>query len=691
MQKKLIIELRSDLCAGTGKGFAQVIDIDTAVDAYGIPYIPGRRIKGCLRELAEDILHEDKETINKLFGVSGDYKFGSLSIGDARIKNYDSQLEQIRHTIGKNRNENNITPNDITELFCSVRSSTALENETVKDGSLRFVRVVNRVSPLDQEPMKFYADISFDDNDENIVEKLIKGLRNIGYHRNRGLGYVKCHLEEETPRTLKIEGTYGKESALEYLLYLESNLMLPASDANHSLDYIPGTSVLGALASKYLKQDGKTDEDGFTKLFLSNKVRFSNLYISDSDGTDYIPAPSFLAKIKAAGSEKESKIYNLVAEESSNEDRRSKGETTPQYKPLKKGYISWEKGYKEPKTEIVYHNAINTDDGGLYTQYCLSAGQYFKGRIEAPIELLEKLEPLFADGVVYLGRSKTAQYARCRIELINRKELNTDTSSFEAGKIAAFLCESDIVLLQDGRYTVQMEALCKALEESADVSIPVDSLNKFTNISSRVVSGYNAKWNLKKPQFPVIKAGSVVLFKVSEPKEAREGLEDCYFVGTKQNEGFGRVRLISDVEAMEVPNADESDGEELYCELLQAVKTQKENDKILEDGIKLADDKISKKSINASQIGRLTLMCKESADYNDFIRRINSIKTDDVREKALDCFGTEKLPEYIKEYIKGDWQNLQKLFRTALAVSKYKLKASVDKNNNQTAGGEDNE
>ena len=672
MRKKLIIELRSDLCAGNGKGFAQVIDVDTAVDAYGIPYIPGRRIKGCLRELAMDVLHEEKRNVEKLFGVSGNDRSGSLSVSDARIKDYDVQLDQIRYAI----NANKIKPNDITELFCSVRSATALEDETVKDNSLRFVRVVNRISPTDQKPLKFYADISFDDDDQETVSRLTKALRNIGYHRNRGLGYIKCSLEDaEDASSLQISPDYGiseeEPGVLTYLLYLESDLMLPASDANHSMDYIPGTSVLGALAGRYVKQFG---EEGFQELFLSNQVRFSNVYVSDRDGTDYRPAPGFLAKIKAARKEEGTGIHNQVAEEQQNEDLRSRGEEIPQYKPLKKGYFNWEKGYKEPDTEIVYHNALNSEDSGLFTQYCISAGQFYKGKIEAPGRLLAKLEPLFHDGVLYFGRSKTAQYARCRIVSVDMNAVKSETVNLEAGNIAAFLCESDVVLIKDGRYTVQLEDLCKELENAAGIRIPTASLNKFTNITSGVVSGYNAKWNLKKPQFPVIRAGSVVLFHVDETKS---DLADCYYIGEKQNEGFGRVRLLTNVKEMKVSEGSigGTEPEGSPGELLAAVEAQKENDRILEAAMELAL-KISKASINASQLGRLTLMCKESSSYDDFKKRFDSIKTDTTREKAQGLFSREKLSEELKT----DWKKQQKIYLKALTVSKYKLREGGENN-----------
>ena len=67
---KLIITLKSDLCAGSGYSYAGIIDNDICYDAFGIPYIAARRLKGCLREAAE-LIGLSEEEIRDLFGSGG--------------------------------------------------------------------------------------------------------------------------------------------------------------------------------------------------------------------------------------------------------------------------------------------------------------------------------------------------------------------------------------------------------------------------------------------------------------------------------------------------------------------------------------------------------------------------------------------------------------------------------------------
>ena len=44
------IRLLSDLCVADGGIYNSSIDTDICYDSYGLPFIPAKRIKGCLRE-----------------------------------------------------------------------------------------------------------------------------------------------------------------------------------------------------------------------------------------------------------------------------------------------------------------------------------------------------------------------------------------------------------------------------------------------------------------------------------------------------------------------------------------------------------------------------------------------------------------------------------------------------------------
>ncbi|MBQ7546568.1 MAG: hypothetical protein IJT41_06370 [Clostridia bacterium] len=654
MKKTLRITLLSDLCAGEGKHFAAVIDQDTALDAYGIPYIPARRIKGCMREVAE-MIGVGAETIDTLFGVSGTEE-GKLRLGQLRVKGY-AQL--IAPLLSGELTLSGSETNEIAEAFCTVRAQTAIEKDTLKDGSLRFIRVVNRYSPIDGEPLEFETVIEYPDDLNDIMNKICQGLRNIGYHRNRGLGWVRCTLEEIAADSVlphAVTFDHDQRYRLAYTIRLQSDLMLPAADANHSLSYIPGTSVLGALAAKY---NAKSDED-FNALFLSGKVCFGNAYISDAEGRDYRPAPRFLGRIKAATDPLDEGVQNILSDRISGSGKA--------FKPFKEGFITDDGTFQKPKTKIVYHNAVHAD--GLYMQFCLCAGQTFNGWIEAAGDAMEKLYPLFADGMLYFGRSKTAQYGRCEVigQPVPEKINAAEPILVPKGQIAAYVCESDVALCSYTG-TIGLETLEAYVKEkiARDDPLPFEILDE-SAAASRVISGYNAKWNLKKPQFPVISAGSALIFTMTQDASIPAEIQ----IGDKQGEGYGRLRLIPDAKAypnaQEAPNTDKPTADEPTVSKLQTIiEEDRREDMLLEnavrDGVKIA--------LNASQVGRLTLMCKQAGSYADFKKRIESIKTDKTRTIALHCFDLNKVTDAAAS---SDWKIQRKYILAALTVKKYQLR-----------------
>lgn len=663
MHKLLKITLKSDLCMGAGKHYAAVIDLDTALDEYGFPYIPARRLKGCLRQAAEEWF-EDPALINRLFGVSAGQNGGSLRVADARPENYE-QLTAARQ--GKAVTENA----RVSELFCTVRAQTAIENDTAKDGSLRFIRVVNHYSPLDDsKEQTFYADLNFDESNTQTVSEICACLRSIGYHRNRGLGAVRCELIDADDRAFAVKGEVADDNArycLNYTVRLDSDLMLPATDGSHSLDYIPGTSVLGLLAGRYAAQQGTgLDTAAFNELFYSNDVVFSNLYISNQNGCDSFPAPRFLCKIKAATAKEDLGIKNLLhemllREADESENGTAKG-TAKNYKPLKSGYIVSEKDCVNPAEKTVYHNAIS--GSGLYMQHCLCAGQFFRGRITADGKKLKVLAQLLCQSnVLNFGRSKTAQYSRCVLlnTVIEREAPQPEAPA--PGSYAAILLESDVLLTdQEG---VPMMGIMPLLRE---LNLSALYLRGETALASRTVSGYNAKWQLKKPQLCVYQAGSAVVFEVPDGYQLPKSFP---YLGKKCNEGFGKLRLIpnadsyftTEKEPIDTPDARKQATDPLKALLERAAL----RDRLMELAIKSAP--AVQKAIGKAQIGRLTLMLKEADSFEDFLERLNSIKTQKTRDAALSLFDGKKV---LAE--EESWETLKEYFQIKLTVAKFLAK-----------------
>ena len=101
---KIWIELLSDLCVSTGESYNSYIDTDVVYDDYGMPYIPGKRIKGCIREAALELVE---------FGV-------------ASKEAYDNTISQMKELIIQNYNHPSVVVWGIANEITIVSKSEEL-------------------------------------------------------------------------------------------------------------------------------------------------------------------------------------------------------------------------------------------------------------------------------------------------------------------------------------------------------------------------------------------------------------------------------------------------------------------------------------------------------------------------------------------------------------------------------------
>jgi CRISPR/Cas system CSM-associated protein Csm3 (group 7 of RAMP superfamily) len=198
----LNIELLSDTLVGSGEGWGATIDSDIVFDEYGLPYIPAKRIKGCLRESAVEVLEMFEQAkikfvsqteIDSLFGKAGQAESGELSLSNAYIENYASNKQWIEWL--ENRPGSIFSKDTVLNTFTSIRRQTAIKKSGVKkEHSLRISRVLNR-------GLKFSAKIEASENTEKkqieFLSFAARNLRHIGTNRNRGFGLVTCSLSGE--------------------------------------------------------------------------------------------------------------------------------------------------------------------------------------------------------------------------------------------------------------------------------------------------------------------------------------------------------------------------------------------------------------------------------------------------------------------------------------------------------------
>lgn len=201
---KIKMELLSDLCTSSGDSLSSIVDIETAVDEYGIPYIPSKRIKGVLREAGETLCklgHYNLQDLDNIFGKPGQMHGGLLRIDNGRIENYESIKSYLESCYSQHLNLTTkfFTKDYITDYFTTIREQTSIDKKTytAKDNSLRKLRAIKKGNI-------FYFPIEIPGEFIKLFEDCCRLTRNIGLNRTRGFGEVKLTLIADTPVKTKI-------------------------------------------------------------------------------------------------------------------------------------------------------------------------------------------------------------------------------------------------------------------------------------------------------------------------------------------------------------------------------------------------------------------------------------------------------------------------------------------------------
>ncbi|MBP6739948.1 MAG: hypothetical protein KA146_08145 [Leptospiraceae bacterium] len=201
----LKIKLLSDALVGSGESFGANIDSDIYFDDFGLPYIPAKRIKGCLKDTAQELINSEfpiKFDITSTFGTRDEEnKEGNVVFSNLFISDY----ADVSFRLGKIKSSNKtyktlFNKDSILENYTYLRSQTAIDSETLiaQVHSLR----TNRVLCKD---LCFYGKIKISRKSSkeilNTIALAVRNFRYFGTMRNRGLGKIECQLLK------KIDGT----------------------------------------------------------------------------------------------------------------------------------------------------------------------------------------------------------------------------------------------------------------------------------------------------------------------------------------------------------------------------------------------------------------------------------------------------------------------------------------------------
>jgi CRISPR-associated protein Csx10 len=206
---KIKIKLLSDAVPGSGEGYGAVIDADIVFDELGIPFIPAKRIKGCLRESANDICamlfesgiegisidlsrekDENFQVVKNIFGNRGEDKSAPIYFSNLTIPHYEDNFNALSYF--KHKYPLVVSSEGIVETFTYIRQQTAIDEDsgTADDHSLRSIRVLKKGA-------EFEGTVRMEKQEPGIdyfLQLACLNFRRFGTKRTRGFGEIECRL-----------------------------------------------------------------------------------------------------------------------------------------------------------------------------------------------------------------------------------------------------------------------------------------------------------------------------------------------------------------------------------------------------------------------------------------------------------------------------------------------------------------
>jgi len=562
------MKLLSDTLPGNGEGLAGIIDNDVCFDAFGLPYIPARRIKGILREVAQQLncfatyTGITDEFMARIFQDSGSSEEAKFSLGNGYLKDHSDLTAYLQYAQNHNDLSKRFPPQSVLSLYTYTRSQTSLENGTAKENTLRQSRVLKK-------GLEFVFDCRIEEDLLPKLQVVIRLAKSMGLNRTRGLGEIQLTFPEppvkirtatHTPAVLN-----DNDTAILRLRILNKCPLLLSSESGktqESLTHIPGSVILGACASQYIKAKKNSnpnydpDKDTeFLNLFVDGAVSWGNGNLWANKQISY-PVPLSWKKDKSTG-----EIYNLAVPV---ERERAEAAAT-NLKGLQDGYfvrVGQAFSLCTPNLKVEYHHRRPQDiskgspdknDGEFYQFEVLEEGQEFAAQVIGKVAYLMKIQELLSPGEIWLGKSRSAQYAYCKVTA-SLEPIDTPLEIENGDKLYLNLLSDTIIKNENGLSVVTIEDLQKEFvslwNRHLEPHITAEQLvpqTEETFITANRLGGFMNIWKLPKPQEPVFGAGSIIAF-VYRGQDIEVSCLEQHQLGQETHRGFGRFRLLTDPE-----------------------------------------------------------------------------------------------------------------------------------------------
>ncbi len=659
MNNNIEINLLSDLAVGGGESYQSGVDQDIVYDDYGFPYIPAKRLKGCIRESALELVEMglySKEIYDDLFGVEG-IRTGHIIMNNAFLENYDDMVRDVRHCADANL----VHPQNVLELYSYTRTQTKIDSETgiAEETSLRTMRVLKK-------GLSFYANVDcskLSDEEFKLFKEATNITKHIGLNRTRGLGLVDMRVTSKPEENiiLNIEDNSTTDlNKLTYSIYLKSNVLCKSveGDQTKSQDYIEASKILGLLFEKLGKE----------KYSRLENIIVSNAYISSNDER-CTPLVASLQKVK-------DQPFVQGAMEVNNMLYVEQGDDclTEQLTPVTYSWATKDGELLEVETEIQYHHrrpedksighALGDGEGEFYQINSIHGDQVFKGFIVASRDQMALIKEAFEKmSVVRLGSFKQSEYGAVNIENVKVEDVKKEQYS----PVKEFVIKINSPVILYNQYLVPTSDVHDFTQYLSDyLECNLELVKSF--IKYETIGGFNVTWHRRKQTIKVLGKGTVCKFRCDQEVD----ISNLYnaFIGERTMEGYGEVEILNDTNKKVVIKKNHETKEieqNKNSDILHELKKLRNKNKSLVEARNSA-----KNTGNVSQaaLSKLLIIFKEQDSLSAMLEQIEGIEKQSTYEQCT------KMYEHLEELIENSSMDnaYELLGRAYLTQMKYEVK-----------------
>lgn len=668
------IKLLSDLCCYSGEVYNTTVDTDVVYDDYGLPYIPAKRLKGCIREAALELYEMGlMPHYNAIFGKEGS-DASAFTISNARLENYDAKVKELKQF----EKTDFVNQQNVLSLYTYLRTQTAVDTNTgtAIENSLRTLRVLKK-------GLIFHADVDLENKDYfEEFKNAVSMVKHMGVSRTRGLGLVELKVENSlstsVDHVLFKENELKDENKISYTIHLNSPLICKSAQGNQAKteDYIVGSKVLGLIARSM-------GNDAYQKVM--NDIVVSNAYVS-LDGNRSLPGRNSLQKIKNQSYvDGKMEIVDMMYFKNDNDKE--------QRTPANIDYMSDQNEVLSVEKQISYHHQRPSDksigratsrEGQFYQLASICEAQTFKGFIYANRETAKQIMDAVSKlGQVRMGYGRNSEFGQIDFTLDSVEDArNKETLIHDADLLLA----SDVILYNDNGMLV------------ADVNVLKDYLNSYFGVddieiespflSYNAIGGFNVTWRRKKQIFSALSKSSCM--KIHSDTGFKASYNHSYFVGERVSEGFGeivlektkendRVCVYKPVEEERSLNKDAN--LDIMNELLE-----KELEKRMDERVR---DVVAKNSMSLDQLNpalsKMRLLFRTKSDYNEMKNEFEQLesankgkRTNLMKDLPMDVLSDlekEIQDEYANFKLRwSEEKKFRKLYSAYIRELKYRVK-----------------